>query len=385
MLVIALGISSLVMVITAINVLQGVITEEFRSMGANSFTIRNRGMIRLTRNGQKPRNFPEVSYLEAREFQERYTYPSEVGLSVRASFNATVRYKSDKTNPNVSVMGANENYLATAGYDIESGRNFIYQEIENNAHVAIIGQEIATKLFEFEDPLGKVIGVGNGKYRIVGVLEKKGSSMTMGGDRLILLPISNVRQHFSQPNMNYSISVLTGGPQHMDPATSEAFGIFRIIRKVPLQSDPNFEITRSDSLASVMMEMIDIVTIVGLAITLFTLFGAAIGLMNIMLVSVKERTREIGTRKSVGAKASTIGWQFLVEAVLICQLGGVAGIVLGLGLGNLSAFFFEASFVVPWVWIIVSISVCFLVGLAAGVIPALKAAALDPIEALRYE
>ena len=216
-------------------------------------------------------------------------------------------------------------------------------------------------------------------------LKSKGNSVGFGGDKVSILPLSNVRQYFSVPNMTYTINIMCNSSQLMDAAIGEATGTFRVIRKLSAGEEDNFEITKSDNLANLLIENMQKVTMGATLIGIITLMGAAIGLMNIMLVSVSERTREIGIRKAVGATKKIIRSQFLVEALVICQLGGFCGTILGMVLGNVIAYLFDISFIVPWFWIMMSIILCLVVGTISGIYPAIKASKLDPIEALRFE
>ncbi|MEM9024829.1 MAG: FtsX-like permease family protein, partial [Bacteroidota bacterium] len=240
-------------------------------------------------------------------------------------------------------------------------------------------------LFPIGSPLGQSILIGSGKYRVVGVLAEKGNGLGFGGDRTTVIPISSARQYYAGSSPTYMISILTSGPQHMDPAIGEAAGLFRIIRGDRLEAEHSFGISRSDNLTAIMIDNLAYVQIAAVIIAIITLLGAAIGLLNIMLVSVTERTKEIGTRMAVGAKQLTIRHQFLVEAVVICQIGALVGILFGMVMGNLVSFMVGSSFVVPWTWMMLGVSLCIGVGLMAGYYPAKKASQLDPIDALRYE
>ncbi len=386
-LIISIGIMALVGILTAIDAIKSSINSNFTNMGANTFTIRNRQMrLRIGENGQSPKRFRSITYDEAMRFAKEYSFPAKPSVSTRASGAGVMKYLSKKTNPNIQVLGGDENYLATAGYDLEQGRNFTAQEVLFGNHVVILGKDVIAALFsKKEDPIDKVITIGSGKYRIIGVLKSKGNSSGFGGDKIGILPINNVRQYFSMPNMTFTINVLTASPQQMDAAISEAMGIFRIIRKVNLGEEENFEITKSDNLANMLIGLIGKATAGATTIGIITLLGAAIGLMNIMLVSVTERTREIGIRKAIGATKETIRSQFLVEAIVICQIGGLLGIILGIVIGNLISMQLEVGFIIPWVWIISGIILCLFVGLISGLYPAVKASKLDPIDALRFE
>ena len=382
--IIAFGIMALVGILTAIDSIKGSISNQFRSMGANTFTIVNRDS-RVSVGGRRER-YKSIEYREAMAFKEDFNFPALVSISTFASDIATVKYKSEKTNPNIPVIGSDENYIINSGYEIKKGRNISINDIESNAHVVIIGTGIIKDLFtNEEDPLDKIIRIGNGKFKIIGILKEKGSSFGAQGDNLCILPITSVRQYFSRPNMNFRISVLPSNSKLLDAAVNEATGLFRVIRKLRSFEQNNFSIETSDNLANLLIKNIRYVTIAATIIGIITLFGAAIGLMNIMLVSVTERTREIGIRKAIGAKASIIRRQFLYESILIGQLGGFFGIILGILIGNVVSLVTGGIFIIPWVWILGGVILCFIVGLASGLFPAIKASKLDPIISLRYE
>lgn len=388
MLIIAIGILSLVGTLTAIDAIKGSISSNFTRMGANTFTIRNKDMtVKIGRKGRGPKGYRQITYDEAIRFSKEYNFPAFPSVSTMASGSATVKFESKKTNPNIRIFGGDANYMTTSGYEMDRGRNFSVQEVEYGNHVVILGKDVVDALFDKKvDPIDKIVTIGSGKYKIIGLLKSKGNSVGFGGDKVCIIPINNVRQYFSRPNMSFTINVMTNSPQQMEAAISEATGTFRIIRDLPVGVEDNFEITKSDNLANLLIENTQKVTAGATFIGIITLLGAAIGLMNIMLVSVSERTREIGIRKAVGANHKTIRNQFLVEAIVICQMGGLLGILLAIIIGNVfSLLVLEGSFIMPWLWTFMGFSICMIVGLFSGLYPAVKASRLDPIEALRFE
>lgn len=382
--IIAFGIMALVGILTAIDSIKNSLVEQFTILGANSFSLSSRQFF--ASDGRENVDNPEITFREALEFKNEYTFPARVSLRITASGTATVKYKSEKTNPNISVMGTDNNYLFTSGYELEKGRNFSVNEISSNAHVAIIGSSLASDLFKNDPtPLGNIISIGNGKYKVIGILESRGSGFGGGGDRTCILPVTNVRQYFSRPNMDYLITILPDDPKMLNVAVSEATGLFRVIRKLRPGEKNNFAVETSDNLVNLLMDNLKYVTIAATIIGIITLFGAAVGLMNIMLVSVTERTREIGIRKAIGAKSKIIRQQFLFESILIGQFGGLSGIILGIIIGNFVSMAIGSTFIIPWLWIISGILVCLVVGLISGLFPAIKASRVDPIVSLRYE
>ncbi|MEE4256355.1 MAG: ABC transporter permease [Bacteroidales bacterium] len=385
--IISFGIMALVGILTSIDAVEYFLKDNFSMMGANTFTVRNRSM-RIHVGGKSPKSeyYRLISYEEAMEFKERFDYPSSVSINIWGTGIATVKYGSEKSSPNIGVIGGDDNYINNAGFEIEKGRNMSDAELRDGRHVVIIGSQIVDILFKNnEEPVGKVISIGPGKYRIIGVLKEKGSSVGFSGDRRCIVPLKNVRSYFSRPNMNYSISVMSDNPQRMEAAIHEATGLMRIIRNVPVGQDDNFAIVKSDSIVEMMNDFLVEIRIGAIVIGIITLFGAVIGLMNIMLVSVAERTREIGVRKAVGANSRRIMTQFLVEAIVIGQLGGIFGIILGILIGNLVSGVIGSDFIIPWDWMFLGVLLCLLVALLSGILPAIKAAKLDPIDSLRYE
>ena len=386
-LIIAVGITALIGILTAIDSIKTSITKEFTFMGANTFTITSRGMrVQVGNNRYRTKNHAYISFYQAKAFKERFDFPASTAISVYATGNATVKYGSEKTNPNIGVRGIDDNYLFTAGYEIDLGRSFTDFEIESGRSVVILGSELVKQLFGVnENPLQKVISIGSGKYKVIGTLESKGSGFGSSNDLICFIPYSNTRNYFSRPNMNFDVQIKVSQPEIMDVAIGQAEAVFRNVRGLDPLDETDFNIEKSDNLVNILLNNIKNITLVATIIGFITLFGAAVGLMNIMLVSVTERTREIGVRKAIGAKANTVKQQFLIEAVIIGQIGGVLGIVIGIFIGNMVSVMIGSTFIIPWVWIITGVVLCFVVGVVSGYYPAQKAARLDPIESLRYE
>ncbi len=399
--IIAFGIMALIGIITAIEAMNQSLYENFSILGANSFSIRfkernirfggrpNSDLTKTKKGGSRQRNSNldrVISFEEARRFKDQFTFPATVSISKFASGNATVVFEDQKTNPNVRVIGGDENYLINSGYTLEQGRDFNKLDVESGRNVVIIGSDLATKLFKGKSAyaVGKLIRIGSNRYRIIGVLKARGASSFLSLDNIALITYNNVRRVFSSTG-SYNITVRANDFKQMDAAVGEATGMFRLARKLNIKEADNFYVDRSDSIVETLKNTLRYVRLAAMVIGIITLIGAAIGLTNIMLVAVSERTREIGLSKSLGAKGATIRTQFLWESILISLLGAFFGIVLGITVGNLASVFFKTGFVVPWVWVIAGVLICFITGLLAGLYPAMKASKLDPITALRYE
>ncbi len=384
LLIIAFGIMALVGILTAIDTIIYSMSSNFTSMGANSFSISRTGGG-MGRHGRKRGEI--ITYKQAKEFKDRYEFPARTTISMRGTRMAAVRYKEEKTNPNVRLYGVDENYFYVKAYEIEYGRDFSNNEIENGSPKCIIGSEIVNLIFDKkpEKALDKIISVGTVKYRVIGVLKSKGSQMNDSSDRRIFAPLLNVKRHYGSANTTYYTDVGLYDALDMDNATSAAIGLFRNVRGLKLSQEDDFQIYKSDGLIDMLKENTFTLRMATIAIGLITLIGAAIGLMNIMLVSVTERTREIGICKAIGATRENILTQFITESIVISIIGGIVGVILGIIIGNLVTLAIGGRFLIPWAWMLLGLVTCTIVGLISGLYPALKAARLDPIESLRYE
>jgi putative ABC transport system permease protein len=384
MCIIAFGIMALVGINTAIDSLINSLTNQFTMMGANSFTIAQRS-TNIQNNNNRTRNHARISYREATAFKEQFDEQAWVAVSFNVTGGATVKYMSEESNPTVTLRGVDENQLAVAGYEISSGRNFTPDDISLTRHFAIIGSDIVRDVFPLgNDPIGQTISIAGMKLMVIGVLKSKGAGGS-NPDRVCFMPITTARQYFPRPNQSYNIVVMPVQHVNIDVMVGEAEAVFRTIRGLNPRDESDFAIRKSNMYARMLLENKKYATLAGTLIGIVTLFGAAVGLMNIMLVSVTERTREIGVRKAVGAKPLTIKNQFLFESVIISQLGGILGITLGILIGNVVSSILKSSFVIPWIWVLTGMVVCFVVGVVSGYAPAVKAANIDPIEALRHE
>ena len=398
--IIAFGIMALVGINTAIEAMKQKFTESFSSMGANGFTIRfselrfNNGNndVKKEKKGQKKQKVSNIAKPitknQAEAFKSSFSYPATVGMYIFGARDAIASVQSKKTNPNIRVWGIDENYIDLNGYTIAGGRNLNKLDIQSARNVAILGKDVAAKLFgeNLERPVEKMIKINNIPFRVVGTLNPKGSTLGMSLDNSIYTSYNNVRRYFNNnQNASFSIQVKVKDIKELEGAIGVAQGTFRPIRRLATTEEDNFLIDKSDGFVEMLMRNLSFITIAAVVIGAITLLGAAIGLMNIMLVAVAERTKEIGLIKAIGGKKKSIRNQFLNEAIFISLLGAAIGIVLGIILGNVVSVLMSTGFLIPWGWVLGGILICFLTGILAGLYPAFKASKLNPIEALRYE
>lgn len=399
--IIAFGIMALVGIITAIEAMNQKLTESFSTMGANGFSIRyrerriqfgnNNSDVKVSKKNAKKEKVSSmgkpITDDEAVQFVRNYHFPATVGISVLATRNGILNFGTKKTNPNVAIFGADENYLALNGFELKYGRNFTHQEVNSGGNFCLIGSDVVRKLFKNNESraVNNIIRINSIPYRVIGVLGSRGSSLGFSRDNVVITGYNNIKRNFTGSGSSYAIGVMTNDIKQVEEAMGEAEGIFRSIRKLNTTEESNFVLDRSNSVAEKAMNSLGFLTTSAFVIGLITLFGAGIGLMNIMLVSVTERTKEVGLIKAIGGKKKLIRYQFLTEAVIISVMGAFFGIVLGIFVGNLFSMVLNTGFVIPWLWIFLGIISCTVIGLLAGLYPAFKAGKLNPIEALRYE
>ncbi|PJE42236.1 MAG: ABC transporter permease [Flavobacterium sp.] len=386
--IIAIGITALVGILTVVTAIEYNLNSSFASMGSNTFNINQYESTGRRRGNEEIEKInPIISYPEARAFKEKFNTPfTQTSLSFIATSNAEVKFENKKTDPEISVLGIDEFYLTNSGLEVTQGRNFNSFDISNNVYSCVVGSDFATRgLLKDTNPIDKIISVRGAKFKVIGVLKEKGSTFGNSQDLRVMIPIQVARSMFSAPNINYSLSTMVSKKELLDESIDNAIITMRKIRKLNPVEENNFGISRSDDLINRIGELTGFLSWSAWIMGIITILGSSIALMNIMVVSVTERTREIGVRKALGAKKSTIAFQFFIETLTIGQMGGFFGIILGILIGFIICLAAGWDFVIPWGAIIAAFITSFIVALVSGLYPAIKASKLDPIEALRYE
>ncbi len=385
--IIAIGIMALVGILSGIAALENTISSDFSSMGSNTFNIQRYEFTTQRQSGRdRQRVNPVISYRNVKEFVENYNYPfTKTSIVFTGTASAEIKTDSEKTDPEVIVLGANEHFLENSGLEIEEGRGFNVFDVSNNNAVCVIGSDLVKALFKDVNPINQTLSIRGSKFKVIGYLKEKGATFGNNQDLRVILPIQKARSIFTNPSINYGLSVKVDKKDMLEGAQDDAIAVFRNIRGLSPVEKNNFGIERSDDLINRIGNITNYLYVAAWIISIITIFGSTIALMNIMLVSVSERTREIGVRKSLGAKRKTIAWQFFIETLIIGQYGALVGIILGILIGWAFSYFAELQFSIPWFAMFWAALIAFIVAVISGVYPATKAAKLDPIESLRYE
>ncbi len=388
---ITVGIFSIIAIMTIVTIMQNSIESGLTQLGTNTFQIQKLPAFRSgdPKERAKYAKRRNITYEEFVQFKEMMKDVKFVAAE-RWKFGLQAKFLNRETNPNIPVAGITPEAMYTNNWIVETGRSINQIDVNYTADVAIIGLDIVNKLYPNLDPIGQNITIGGYKFEVIGVLEKQGSVFGQSRDNFILLPISTFDKYFGKVDPfgwggSVNITVMAHSKEVYDETIDKAIGHFRVVRKLSPSEEDDFYVFSNESLIEQVNEVTSGVKIGVFAVAAIALLAAGIGIMNIMLVSVTERTKEIGIRKSVGANKKDILIQFLVEAIILCIVGGLLGIVLGIGVGNFVASFIGGSFTIPVLWVSVGIILCILVGIIFGTYPAYKAANLDPVEALRYE
>jgi putative ABC transport system permease protein len=384
------GVASIIAVMTAIAVVQSTMEKEMSVLGAQVFQAQKwPAGFHSDEERRKAMRRPPLTVANANAIRDQVKSADIVGAELW-DFGYTVEYKGESTNPNVSICGGTPEYPPNNTHYVGLGRNLSQMDIRTGRNVAVIGYAIGKKLFPFEDPIGKQIRLDHRKYQVIGVFDEKKSAFGSGYDNYVLIPISTYLDIYGMVNRDgfsrsVNITVRAKTPELIRDAMEETRQVLRRERGVKLNEEDNFSFFNSESMITQFNTMTLKIKIAAFVIGIIALVVAGIGIMNIMLVSVTERTKEIGIRKSLGANPANILAQFLLEAVILCNIGGVIGIVVGFGLGNLVTAFTSFDVNVPMEWAVIGLVFCSTVGIAFGLLPAIRASRLSPIDALRYE
>jgi putative ABC transport system permease protein len=383
---VVVGIFSIIVIMTIITMLQNSIEGGLSMLNKNTFQIEkfDRSQGRGPGHDRDLRNRKDITIDEAKKLKEVLTEAKYVGAE-QWQMGKVIRFGNKDTNPNISVSGQTLDGVRTNNWKVEFGRDLRESDIQNSTYTCILGQDVVEKIFPNVNPLGQTVRVDGKPLRVIGVFERQPTMFGQSNDNFVVIPITTWQSFYGKYSESVNIMVTANSTEQYEEVIEAAIGHFRKIRKVKAGEDDDFSIFSNASLISMVNDITGPIKIGALVVSLIALLAAGVGIMNIMLVSVTERTREIGIRKAIGARRSSILMQFLFEAIILCLFGGLAGILIGVGIGNLAGSFLNAQAAIPLDWVMIGISLCVLVGIIFGTYPAYKAANLDPIEALRYE
>lgn len=383
---IIVGIFSIIAISTVISMLQKSIEEGVSSLGTNTFQIQKWPAVRIGGHDdwRKYRNRKNLTLDNYEDLENKLVEAKSIGCTSSRG-GRVVKFENEKTNPNVRVYGITPSSFITRDWNVESGRAFNQKDYSSARKIVVLGADLLNKLFKGQDPIGREISIGGHRLVVVGVLEKKGAIFGQSQDNFAIIPLTTFNSFYGNRRRSLSISVMAENKEDYNNLMEITEGYLRTIRKVPVGEPNDFEIVSNESVLEQINDITEGVRIGAFVIAGIALLAAGVGIMNIMLVSVTERTKEIGLRKAVGAKRKNILFQFLTEAVVLSLIGGVIGIFLGLGVGNYVGSLMNAVAHVPLDWVVTGVMLCVFIGLGFGTYPAYKASNLDPIEAIRWE
>src|SRR5213082_682589 len=386
---ITIGVFSIISVMTAIGALQNSIENGLSFLGSNIFQF-GKYPVNIDAGGEikkKYQNRRDISYRQALHYYELMQGSArEICLKCFGyELKGQAVYNGVKTTPSLLIVGTNRSFLTANAYTLGYGRNLNDEDVGLARNVIVVGKMIEKRLFPHESPIGKMVRVSGHTYTIVGILAEKGTAFGQSQDNLCIMPITRFFEDFGSAKRTVNIATQAFSTETYNGTFDKAVGAMRTARGLRADQENDFEIYSNDSLKSAFVSVAGIVRVGAFVISFIALVAAGIGIMNIMLVSVTERTKEIGVRKSIGARSKDILRQFLTEAVFISEAGGILGILLGIAMGDLIAVWLKVDTIFPYGWAIAGLIVCSAIGIGFGFYPAYRAAALDPIEALRYE
>jgi len=383
---VVVGIFSIIVIMTIITMLQNSIENGLSLLNKNTFQIEKFDRMQGQGGGQEGtwRNRKDITIDEASRLKELLTAAQYVGAE-QWQFGKVVKFGNYETNPNISIAGETIDGIKTNNWKVEYGRELRESDVQYSTDMCLLGQDIVDKIFPNVNPIGQSIRVDGKPFKVAGVLERQPAMFGQSRDNYIVIPITTWQSMYGKYNESVNIMVTAPSNESYDDVIEAAIGHFRKIRKVPPGEPDDFSVFSNESMITQVNDITGPIKIGALAVSLVALIAAGIGIMNIMLVSVTERTKEIGIRKAIGARKSSIMIQFLIEAIILCVVGGLAGIAIGIAIGNFAGSLINAQMAIPYDWVIFGITMCVTVGLIFGTYPAYKAANLDPIEALRYE